>query len=383
MTAGSYTVTVSAPGYNPKTSDPVTVNNIPNLSGDITITDGTDLVTAVAVNTPLTADYDGSESGLSYQWYKDGAAINLGGTEATYTPTETGSYTVTVSAPGYNPKTSAAVIVYARTDASIKTTFGISTTNTQGVTDTFNAVHAYLQSKTAAEVANEGLIQEGDYIDLPSITVTGGTPNPTVNDAELTGHGRLLRLIVVGINSFNAQGAYTGNGNGAAAHLVFQFQNVAFTHRMNASNDNTGGYALSEMRTWLTGAFLTGLTNAGVPSGVLWAPKRYVSKGGNPSPGADEINTDTLWLPTERELFGSRSLSNDTDETAANQARLAYYTNNDRRIKYNNGNTAAWYWEASPGSASAANFCLVNLSGFAGYYDASAVGGCAPAFCVR
>jgi len=102
--AGSYTVTVSATGFNPKTSAAVTVI-IPDLTGTVSISPDTD----VTINTELTADYDGDED-VSYQWNKDGVAIT-DATESTYTPTEPGSYTVTVSAEGYNPQTSAAVTV--------------------------------------------------------------------------------------------------------------------------------------------------------------------------------------------------------------------------------------------------------------------------------
>jgi len=105
--AGSYTVTVSADGYNAKTSAAVVVT-LRDFTGTVSISAaGGNFV----INTELTADYDGDESvTLSYQWKKDGVAIN-DATEATFTPTEVGSYTVTVSADGYNAITSAAVTV--------------------------------------------------------------------------------------------------------------------------------------------------------------------------------------------------------------------------------------------------------------------------------
>jgi hypothetical protein len=371
----------------------------PDLSGTIAITPAG----PVTVNTQLTATYSGGSESVSCQWKKGGSDIS-NETGTTYTPTEVGSYTVTVSASGYNSKTSAAVTVAlgVRTDASIKTTFGINTTNTQGVTDTFNAVSAYLRSKTnAADVISEDLIRLGDYIDLPSITVTGGTPNPTVTDQAITPgtdpftgyEGRLLRLIVVGINSFNENqgGSYNvSTGNGTEAHLVFQFQNVAFTHGMNTTNINAGGYAASEMRKYLvplvgetgSGAFLAGLITAGVPDAVLWAPTRCVANGGSGATGYDELS-DKLWLPTEREMFETQSQSHVSYETEANQARLAYYTDNAHRRKYNSVNTAVSYWEASPYSENAAFFCMVAYTGPASYLGAPAVVGCAPAFCVR
>jgi hypothetical protein len=150
---------------------------------------------------------------------------------------------------------------------------------------------------------------------------------------------------------------------------------------MNATDDNATGYLDSEMRAYLTGNYLDGLKLAGLPEAVLWGPKRAVWKGDGQI-GAHEI-TDTLWLPTEQELFGSAAYSNASYETAENQAHLEYYGSNGNRVKYDSGNNASWYWEASPWSASAANFLGVYTGGNTVTNGASSVGGCAPAFCVR
>jgi len=109
-TAGSYTVTVSASGYNPKTSAVVDVNDpsLSPLSGTITISPST----GVIINTELTATYSGSET-VNFQWEKDGSTIGTATTTNPnkYTPATAGTYTVTVSAAGYNSKTSNAVTV--------------------------------------------------------------------------------------------------------------------------------------------------------------------------------------------------------------------------------------------------------------------------------
>jgi hypothetical protein len=223
----------------------------------------------------------------------------------------------------------------------------------------------------------------GDWIDLPHLTVQGDAGGGAI-DTDNTGlgqNGKLLRLIVVGIDSFAA------TNRDASAHVVFQFQNVPGTHRMNASNTNSGGYKNSEMRAYLTGNFLWGLLAAGVPEGALYAPVRHIANGGGQGASAADALTDRLWLPTERELFGRNWGSNETYETAANQARLEYYDNANKRIKYGrDGNTTwntTWWREASPSAGSAANFCGASGAGGASGATASAVGGCAPAFCVR
>jgi len=78
----------------------------PDLPGTITVSPSTGVTTGME----LTATYSGTET-VSYQW-KNGAT-NVGTNSNKFTPTAAGSYTVTVSATGFNSKTSAAVTVTA------------------------------------------------------------------------------------------------------------------------------------------------------------------------------------------------------------------------------------------------------------------------------
>ena len=105
LTVGdSIVITVSY--KNESTTFTITVTALPDLPATITISPNSDVETGME----LTATYSGSET-VSYQWKKD--ETNVGTDSNKYTPTEAGSFTVTVSAAGYNPKTSAPVIVAA------------------------------------------------------------------------------------------------------------------------------------------------------------------------------------------------------------------------------------------------------------------------------
>jgi hypothetical protein len=248
----------------------------------------------------------------------------------------------------------------------------------------FNAIHDFLQSCNNGPAAGRverirRRIIAGDWLDLPRLTVRGDSGGDAFDGANknLGAHGALLRLIVVGIDSFTKTNA------GAPAHVVFQFLNVPTMHRMNPGDTNAGGYAQSEMRRYLTGNFLAGLTVAGIPESAIYAPTRYIANGGENARGADAL-ADKVWLPTEREIFGDRKHSHERYETAENQARLEYYDSDVKRVKYNSDNDSWWwYWLASPSSGSAFIFCIAYNSGRAGTNSASYVGGCAPAFCVR
>jgi hypothetical protein len=194
---------------------------------------------------------------------------------------------------------------------------------TKGVTATFNAVHAFLQTCNGSATGRRERISQrvmlGDWIDLPHLTVQGDVGGGAINtdNVDLGGNGKLLRLIVVGIDSF------VKTNKDAPVHVVFQFQNIPRTHRMNPGDYNGGGYKESEMRHYVTGSFLRGLVAAGVPEGVLYAPTRYID-GGEYATAVDAL-ADWLWLPTEWEISGDNYGSNEKWETAANQARLDYY----------------------------------------------------------
>jgi len=136
--AGSYTVTVSATGYNSKTSAAVDVNDpsLLTLSGTITISPNS----GVTTYKELTATYSGSEN-VSYQWEKDGN--NVGTNSKKYTPTEVGNYTVTVSATGYNSKTSTAVtVILADLSGTVTISPDYNATTYMELTATYNGSEA-------------------------------------------------------------------------------------------------------------------------------------------------------------------------------------------------------------------------------------------------
>jgi hypothetical protein len=301
-----------------------------------------------------------------------------------------------------------------------------------GVSAVFSVLHAYIAKFSGSMLAwgyRVPGIALGDWIDLPSLEVAeyirsddrvianainDGQGGPVLNKDLGGDKGYLLRLIVVGNNSFHSRGSYwlTDKGarthNDATPHLVFQFQNIPGFAKMSTGSSG-GGYKDTGMRSYLVpsngadwgdpdpakeknpGAFHAGLVNAGVPDAVLFAPKRYVTNNGKRdgsdlADGADEIE-DKVWLPTVREMFGTEDASNGAYETAANQARLEYYTDNESRKKYNKDGNPAYYWEASPGWSryfTPTSFCEVNAGGRASYISPDQGDmGVAPAFCVK
>jgi hypothetical protein len=223
----------------------------------------------------------------------------------------------------------------------------------------------------------------GDWIDLPHLTVQGGDGGGTINTAtiDLGANGKLLRLIVVGIDSF------VKTNSDAPAHVVFWFQNIPGTHRMASMDWNYGGYSQSEMRHYLTVAFLRGLIAAGVPESVLYAPTRYIANGGVNNATAVYAIADWIWLPTYGELYTHNEFDvriHGKYETSANQIQLEYCSVFYNMAKYDANGINSWWWTASAGQLDG-DFYIVHYNEDVGYsgYNATDVGGIAPAFCVR
>jgi hypothetical protein len=91
--------------------------------------------------------------------------------------------------------------------------------------------------------------------------------------------------------------------------------------------------------------------------------------------------TRSLWLPSENELFGVNSWGEAGHGDGQKLHVPLYQKSYAHRIKRHNG-SRDWWWLNTPYAGSAAYFCNVSYSGGAGGNNASAVGGCAPAFCV-
>ena len=130
--ANSGVVTATFP---PTANDP----GLLTLTGTIMISPNTGVTTGMA----LTATYNGGEA-VSFQWKKDGVNVGAASTTNpnTYTPTEAGSYAVTVSATGYNPKTSDPVTVTAPVPPSASISGSVTVTATKANTSGNGAVGA-------------------------------------------------------------------------------------------------------------------------------------------------------------------------------------------------------------------------------------------------
>ena len=234
-----------------------------------------------------------------------------------------------------------------------------------GVTTVAEAMEVLHERCNGEGVADFSGLMIGDYLDLPSLTVDGTTYtwNATYQN---------LRIVISGFNHY----IHCGDTENTKNHILWTFKNVVLQRQMNSSDTNTGGYNASAMKTYLDGVFALGLGSALGSSDYLYTISRAISKK-----GSTEWVRNTVFLPTEVEVFGVATYGDDQNAWNTNIQYPIYRDSSYYRCKKYNG-SRAWWWEATPGASYSTSFCSVYYIGLSDDFSASdSYGGVAPAFC--
>ena len=234
-----------------------------------------------------------------------------------------------------------------------------------GVTTVAEAMEVLHERCNGEGVADFSGLMIGDYLDLPSLTVDGTTYtwNATYQN---------LRIVISGFNHY----IHCGDTENTKNHILWTFKNVVLQRQMNSSDTNTGGYNASAMKTYLDGVFALGLGSALGSSDYLYTISRAISRK-----GSTEWVRNTVFLPTEVEVFGVATYGDDQNAWNTNIQYPIYRDSSYYRCKKYNG-SRAWWWEATPYASNSTHFCGVSGIGYSSSYIAgSSDGGVAPAFC--
>ena len=154
-----------------------------------------------------------------------------------------------------------------------------------------------------------------------------------------------------------------------------------FSMSYGNSNTNSGGWNRCYMRNsvmqWIKNALPTDLQN------VLKTVTKYTNNtGGGDSATNVTATTETICLEAEFEVHGTRSFANSYEQNK--QKQYDYYKNGNSKIryKYNDTNSAVWWWNRSPISDDFIPFCCVETDGTASYDVSRSCRAVAPCFYV-
>lgn len=355
--AGTWSVKAT---YNGQTSNTASVSVVDSYAVSLTFFSATITVTV--------------DSGASVVLKKDGTTVQTKTSTGTavFTVTETGSYTVEATLNGQT--VSGSVTVSSGTTSYALTLSFVSSTLNNNEWSVIKTV------SDAGEGANYWSIG-----DRKAVALSG-----TVGALSMSG---TYYAFIIG---FNHNSSVEGSGR-----IHFQFgktalsggTDICFTDsaygntgssaafRMNTTNTNSGGWNSSYMRGTICPAFKNALPSA--LQSVLKTVTKYTDNTGNSSAAsAVTATTDTIFLLSEYEVFGSISYGNNNEKSK--QAQYAYYSAGNSKIKYQHGSTstAAFWWLRSPRSSNSAYFVIVVTGGAVNSSAADISLGFAPGFCV-
>ena len=181
---------------------------------------------------------------------------------------------------------------------------------------------------------------------------------------------------IIGFNhdTLTDTAAYDEETATGKAGITFQIHDCfATTYKMNSSNTNRGGWKNSSMRT-STMATMKGYLPDDWEA-IIKPVNKTSSTGGGSSSGTETVS-DSCFLLSEIEIFGSR-----TNSVSGEGTQYAYYKAGNSAIKNISGTAHLW-WERSSKSNNSGQFCRVSTNGKADYYNAGSDIGVAFSFCV-
>ena len=144
---------------------------------------------------------------------------------------------------------------------------------------------------------------------------------------------------------------------GGTARMTWLSRDMLATFQMNPTDTTAGGWAECDLRNWLREVVYPQI-ESGARSAIKEVAKTYALTSGTQSV------TDTVWIPSAREMFGGSSYeSSGCDYTA-------FFADNASRIKKQgiNGSAPSWWLRSA---TNATSFRNVNSSGNANYISAS------------
>ena len=194
----------------------------------------------------------------------------------------------------------------------------------------------------------------------------------------------LLNGDVMTLRIVDNSGTLIQREDGSYAGLVFDFVELMRDEkRMNSSNTNAGGWNNTEMRN----TTLIDIFNL-IPEewrDVIATSQVKTMSGGSQNGVSLVTSLDKLWLPSEREIFGTNSYTHEDEWNALQRFGLYALPENDNaefRKKTRIGQASSSIWLRSAYRGSTSNFVNVSSNGDVYSYPAGNSYGVAPCFAI-
>ena len=175
-----------------------------------------------------------------------------------------------------------------------------------------------------------------------------------------------------------AKSAETGGKDIAFVDSLYNTRTLNPSFHMDSSNTNIGGWANSYMRQTICSQFKNAMPSD--LQAVLRSKTIYTDNTGGGTNNSSNVTatTDTVYIPSEFEVQGSRQWANSYEQN--HQQQLAYYKNGASKIRYksNKTSTAAWWCRSPDYGLGSGGLCGVGTDGSPGFSYAAGSFGFAP-----
>lgn len=165
--------------------------------------------------------------------------------------------------------------------------------------------------------------------------------------------------------------------NSGTAKMTWICHGIPYTHRMNATDTTSGGWAESEMRSYLIGDILSKIPTE-IKSHIVSVKKSYRLK----SPNDETLwSDDEIWIPSSKEVGFTNTSYIESDGVTYPGLFISGITSaaNTTRIKYNTSGSARSWWLRSANSTT--SFRQISNSGGESYGSADNEFGVVFGFC--
>ena len=252
---------------------------------------------------------------------------------------------------------------------------------TATVAETFQELRTYCNQNGPDNTHIDGFrkLRLGDYIDLPSLTMSADSVKPLVYPARTIDNDyNRLRIEIVGFDDYYEVG---GTPYPSQHHVTMMFKDIPTTAPFNETDTTTGDYPGSMLFHWLherfEDALITAINGGGATAIEPLAVDRYIGTVAN----WGWVGSEKIFLPTNVNIFGTTGFSHTNYGTGTQTQFALFALNPNRKIKRNNNSRSNW-WLAEPSTTSSAHFCLADAGGLANFSGASSVFGVVPTFLI-
>ena len=220
-----------------------------------------------------------------------------------------------------------------------------------------------------------------------TVTLNGATKTLGVGDT-IAVDGKIVRILGFNHDSLTDSNAYGTKTETGKAGISFEYVDfVTSNSQMNASADNTNGWAAMPLRTTLNGTVYDSLS---IKNYIKAVNKEYITTYNT---GAKSTCSDKLWLLSCGEMWNNGYNEGNTRgySMATEGSQYKYYKTNLKSTSYGNTtnvikkpNTSSpyYWWLRSPTYYNSGYFCIVDSSGYCNNYNARNNLGVAPGFSI-